>query len=126
MEKELTKAEEEIMKILWKIHKGFVKDILEEMQDPKPAYNTVSTIVRIMVQKGFVGYESFGKTHRYYPLIRKEEYTKSQISNFIKGYFGNSYKRLLNFMIKEENLTITDIDELLKDIKNEKSKSRKK
>lgn len=125
MEKELTKAEEEIMMILWKINKGFVKDILEEMPEPRPAYNTVSTIVRIMVQKGFLGYEAFGKTHRYYPLVRKEEYTQSHLSSFIKGYFGNSYKRLLSFLVKEDNLSVEDIDKLLKDIRAEKQKSKK-
>jgi predicted transcriptional regulator len=123
MEKELTKAEEEIMHVFWKIGKGFVKDVLEELPEPKPAYNTVSTIVRIMVQKGFLGYEAFGKTHRYHPLIAKEEYTQSHLSQFIRGYFGNSYKRLVSFLVKEENLTVEEMDALLKDIKAEKKRA---
>lgn len=124
--KELTRAEEEIMHILWKIDHGFVKDILEQMPEPRPAYNTVSTIVRIMVQKGFVGFEAFGKTHRYYPLIAKEEYTKSHLSQFIRGYFGNSYKRLVNFLVKEESLSVEDIDQLVKDIRKTQKTPKKK
>ena len=85
--KELTKAEEQVMQLLWKKEKAFVKELIEQMPDPKPAYNTVSTIVRILEKKGFVAYEAFGKTHRYFPLISKKEYTRKYMKNFMKGYF---------------------------------------
>ena len=83
MTKELTKAEEQVMQILWQLEKAFVKEIIEQMPDPKPAYNTVSTIVRILEKKGFVSYEAFGKTHRYYPLMSKREYTRLFMKNFM-------------------------------------------
>ncbi len=88
--KELTKAEEQIMQILWKMEKGFVKDIIAEMDEPKPAYNTVSTIVRILETKGVVSHEEFGKSHRYYPLVTKKEYTKFKMNDVVENYFGNS------------------------------------
>jgi predicted transcriptional regulator len=110
--KELTKAEEQVMQIMWKIGKGFVKDILEEIDPPKPAYNTVSTIVRILEKKGFVGYEAFGKSHQYYPLITKKEYTKKFLKGFVSGYFSNSYKQLVSFFSKENNLSLNEMEEI--------------
>lgn len=108
--KQLTKAEEEIMHYLWQLKKAFVKDILAEMPEPKPAYNTVSTIIRLLEQKGFVAYEAFGKTHRYYPVIPKEEYSKMNLNHMVKNYFGGSYKQLVSFFLKEENLSIKEIE----------------
>ena len=87
--KELTKAEEQVMQILWEIKKGFVKEVIEKMPEPKPAYNTVSTIIRILEKKGFVGYNSFGKTHEYFPLIAKDEYRSFFLRNFMGNYFLN-------------------------------------
>ena len=87
--KELTRAEEQIMHILWEINQGFIKDILEKTDEPKPAYNTVSTIVRILEKKGFIGYKAYGKTHQYYPLISKETYRKELMGNVVKNYFSN-------------------------------------
>ena len=89
--RELTRAEEQVMQVLWKLEKGFVKDILEHFDDPKPAYNTVSTIVRILQSKGFVDYTAYGRTHEYFPLVSKEEYSKFHMSSFVKDYFSNSF-----------------------------------
>ncbi len=114
----LTEAEERIMQILWKIRKGFVKDILEQLPEAnKPAYNTVSTIVRILEAKGFVGHTAYGKTHEYYPLIAKSDYTKFYFRNFLKGYFGGSFAGLVSFFAKEENLNLAELEDLLKELK---------
>ncbi|MFH0892931.1 MAG: BlaI/MecI/CopY family transcriptional regulator, partial [Bacteroidota bacterium] len=90
--KELTKAEEQVMQILWEIEKGFVKDVVELIPEPKPAYNTVSTIIRILEKKGFVGYTAYGKTHEYFPLVGKEEYTREYLGHVVRNYFSNSFK----------------------------------
>ncbi len=101
--KELTKAEEQVMQILWEIKKGFVKEVIEKMPEPKPAYNTVSTIIRILEKKGFVGYNSFGKTHEYFPLIAKDEYRSFFLRNFMGNYFGGSIKNLVSFFAREND-----------------------
>lgn len=116
--KELTKAEDQIMQILWKLEKGFVKDIMDHLPEPKPAYNTVSTIVRILEKKGFVGYKAYGKTHEYYPLIAKEKYTRFYLNNLVKGYFNGSFQNLVSFFAKENDLAVGDIDRLMKELEN--------
>ena len=98
--KELTSAEEQVMQILWSLNEAFVNDIIEKMPEPKPAYNTVSTIIRILETKGFVNHKAFGKTHQYFPLISKEEYTKGFFSGVMKKYFSNSYTNLVSFFSK--------------------------
>ncbi len=118
--KELTKAEEQVMQILWDKEKVFVKDVLAEMPNPKPAYNTVSTIVRILESKGFVGHEVFGKSHRYYPIIAKDAYRKFSMNQMMQGYFGGSASKLVSFFIKEKNLDVKDLDEILNVIKSQK------
>jgi predicted transcriptional regulator len=118
--KELTRAEDQVMQILWKLEKGFVKDIIEEMPEPKPAYNTVSTIVRILETKGFIGHKAYGKTHEYYPLVSKERYTKFYLNNMIKGYFNGSFQNLVSFFAKENKLGAADIEKLVREIKNDK------
>jgi predicted transcriptional regulator len=120
MKKELTKAEEQIMQVIWKMEKGFAKDILENIKEPKPAYNTVLTVVRVLVNKEFVGYKTYGKANEYYPLISKEEYTTKKISTLKKNYFNNSTKELLSFFMKESNLSLGDLDEILTQLKTEK------
>lgn len=117
--KELTKAEEQVMQILWDLEKGFVKDVLEQLPEPKPAYNTVSTIIRILEKKEFVSYEAFGKTHQYYPIISKDDYTRHKTDNLVSGYFGGSAQEVLSYFVKEKQLNIKDIDELLKSLKDE-------
>ncbi len=121
---ELTKAEDQIMQILWTLQRGFVKDIVEQMPDPKPAYNTVSTIVRILEKKGFVGYKAYGKTHEYFPLIAKEKYTRFYLNNMVKGYFNGSVQNLVSFFAQENKMDVQDIDQLMKqleELKNKKS-----
>ena len=110
--KELTKAEEEIMHILWKIEKGFVNDILDKLPSPRPAYNTVSTIVRILEKKGFVGHTAYGKSHEYFPLVSKKEYTKSYFGYFMKNYFSDSYREMVSFFTSGNNMSIRELEEL--------------
>ena len=110
---ELTKSEERIMQIIWKLKKGFVKDFIEEMEDnPKPPYNTISSIVRLLEKKGYVSYKAYGKTYEYFPAISKEDYTKTSFSKLFSGYFDNSPASLLSFMVKEQGLSQSDIEEL--------------
>ena len=114
---ELTKGEEQIMLIIWQKEKCFVKEIVAEFPKPKPAYNTVSTIVRILEKKNFVGYNAFGKTHQYYPLISKEEYKGLKTDNLVSNFFGGSAESMLSFFMKEKKIDINQIDEILKELK---------
>jgi BlaI family transcriptional regulator, penicillinase repressor len=123
--KELTKAEEQVMQVLWKIKKGFVNDLLEHFPEPKPAYNTVSTIVRILERKGFVDHKAYGKTHEYFPAVSKDIYTKDLMSGLIKNYFNNSVKQMVSFFANDKSLSIKEVDEILAFIKNEKQKIKK-
>ena len=123
--KELTKAEEQIMQILWDIEKGFVKDVLAKLPRPKPAYNTVSTIIRILEKKGFVSYTAYGKTHEYYPLIEKDEYRTIFLGSIVKNYFSDSYKSLVSFFTKKEDMTLEELEELRK-IVNKQIKEKRK
>ncbi len=119
--KELTKAEEEIMQVLWELESAFVKDIITKFPEPKPAYSTISTLVRILQQKGFVGHESHGQSHKYHPLISKEEYTSKFMTGFVKKYFSGSYQKMVSFFTKEENLSLNELEELLKELKSKQS-----
>jgi BlaI family transcriptional regulator, penicillinase repressor len=119
---ELTRAEEEIMQILWEIKKGFVKNIVERFPDPKPAYNTVSTIVRILENKGFVDHTAYGKTHEYFPLVHKDEYRKQYLNTLLNNYFGGSFRQLASFFIKHEKMDIREMEEVLHLMKNEQDK----
>jgi len=110
---ELTRAEEEIMQILWDIERGFVKNLVERFPDPKPAYNTVSTIVRILESKGFVGHKAYGKTHEYYPLVAKDEYRRQYLNSMLNDYFGGSFRQLASFFMKHEKLDVREMEELL-------------
>jgi BlaI family transcriptional regulator, penicillinase repressor len=121
--KELTKAEDQVMQILWKLKKAFVNDIMDQLPSPKPAYNTVSTIVRILETKGFVDHKAYGKTHEYFPLIAREKYTRFYLNNMMKGHFDGSLHNLVSFFAAENKLSVNEIDELvkhLKDIKKER------
>lgn len=110
---ELTKAEERIMQVIWKLQKAFVKDIIEELEEePKPPYNTISSIVRLLEKKGYLSYRAYGKTYEYFPAIAKEDYTKTTFSKMFSGYFDSSPASLLSFMVKEEKLSAADIEEL--------------
>ena len=116
MIRELTRAEEQVMQILWKLEKAFVKDIVERIPEPKPAYNTISTVIRILEKKGFVDHEAFGKTYRYFPSIGKKEYTKAFFKNFLTNYFGNSFQEMVSFFAKEDNMSLTELEELMKEV----------
>jgi BlaI family transcriptional regulator, penicillinase repressor len=123
--KELTKAEEQVMQILWKLEKAFVKDVVEYFEKPVPAYNTVSTIIRILEKKGFVSYKAYGNTYEYFPLISKSEYTGVYLGNFVNNYFGNSYKSLVSFFASDDKLSVKELEEMKqlmdKEIKKKKS-----
>lgn len=120
--KELTKAEEQIMQVLWDLGKGFVKDVIEELPEPKPAYNTVSTIIRILETKGFIAHEAFGKSHRYFPIISKEEYKSFATGKLLNSYFSNSVENMFSFFVKEKKIDLKEADEILKLIENLKNK----
>jgi len=113
MEK-LTNKEEEIMHVLWRLKKAFVKEVVAELPKPKPHYNTVSTVIRKMEDKGFIDHEAFGNTHRYSPSITKEDYRKKYFSTAINNYFENSYKNVVSFFAKEEKISVEELQEIIK------------
>lgn len=117
--KKLTRKEEEVMKILWSHGKAFVKEIIEEYDDPKPPYNTISSLVRLLQEKGIVGYNQYGNTYQYFPLVSKEEYRKSFMKSVINDYFDNSYKSAVAFFVNEKSLSPEELEELIKMIKEE-------
>ncbi|MBQ6690712.1 MAG: BlaI/MecI/CopY family transcriptional regulator [Rikenellaceae bacterium] len=117
---ELTRAELEIMQVIWDKEKVLVHDILSEMTEPKPAYNTVSTVVRILEKKGYVGHKAYGKTHEYYPLIEREEYTNGYMNGVLNNFFGGSVSRMISFFTRNEKISIAEADEILKMLKENK------
>ena len=123
--RELTKAEEQVMQILWELDKAFVKEIIERIPEPKPAYNTISTIVRIMEKKGFVGYLAFGKSHQYYPLMSKKEYTRRFMKGFVRNYFSNSFQEMVSFFAKEEKMSLSELEEVKRMVEEEIKKNQK-
>jgi predicted transcriptional regulator len=122
--KELTQAEEQIMEYLWQIEAGFVKDIRDQFPDPKPAYNTVSTIVRILEKKGVIGHRAFGKSHQYYPLVTKKEYKQRRFRDVLRKHFSNSYKSFVSFFTKEEDLSLSELEEMRQMVEEEIEKRR--
>ncbi len=123
MEK-LTNKEEEIMRVLWKLKEAFVKEIVAELPSPKPHYNTISTVVRNMEEKGFIKYNAFGKSHQYYPAISKEAYKKTFMQKTIQNYFEDSYKNVVSFFAKEEKISVSELKEIISIIeKNQKNQS---
>lgn len=116
----LTNKEEEIMHILWTLEKAFVKEVLSEINDNKPHYNTLSTIIRNLEEKGYVAYNAFGKTHQYYPIISKEAYKKRFMTTAIENYFNSSYKNMVSFFAKEEKISIEELKEIIDLIENKK------
>jgi len=123
--KRLTKAEEQIMQILWDIGEGFVKDIIEHLPGPKPAYNTASTIVRILEKKGFVSHHAYGNSYAYYPLIDKEDYTKAYLKSIMKDYFSNSFKEMVSFFARDKDMSIEELEEIRKMINQEIQKQKR-
>ena len=109
----LTRKEEEAMKILWKARKGFIKELLALHPEPKPPYTTFSSVVRVLEEKGYVGYKAYGKNHEYYPLIKKEEYRRIFMKDVVTDYFGSSYKNVVSFFVNEKKLSADDLKKLI-------------
>lgn len=122
--KELTKAEEQVMQILWQLEEAIVKDIIAQMPDPKPAYNTVSTVVRVLESKGVIDHKAYGNSHVYYPLISEAQYKKFTFDKMMNNYFSNSYESLVSFIADEKKLGVKELDELTKLIDDLKNKKR--
>ncbi|MBL6444725.1 BlaI/MecI/CopY family transcriptional regulator [Fulvivirga sp. 29W222] len=121
---ELTKAEEPIMQVLWQMGKGYLKDIVDALPEPKPAYPTVSTVLRVMVKKKFIAYNTYGKVHEYYPLIRKEDYFKTKLKGMLTRFFGNSWQGFATFF-SNTDMTVEELEaikaEIDKEIKKQNS-----
>lgn len=120
----LTRAEEQVMQILWEIGEGMTKDVISRFPDPKPAYNTVSTVIRVLEKKGFVEHKAYGKTHVYFPVVEKEAYARIHFMRFMKNYFNNSFPRMAAFFAREKNLDISEMEEILKLTEQEINKLR--
>ena len=120
--KPLTKAEEEIMQALWQLEQAFVKDIVDMLPEPKPHYNTVSTIIKILEDKGFADHESFGKANRYFPLVKKDDYSKRSMKQLVKGYFEGSFTNMLSFFAKEKDISVEELEAILKELKKNNPK----
>jgi len=118
---QLAKREEQIMQVIWQFEKAFIKDIIDELPEPKPHYNTIATMVKILQDKGFVAAEKLGNTYRYSPLVPLAEYRKQDVASIKKKYFGNSLASMLTHFAKEENLSDAELDELIRIIKEKKS-----
>lgn len=110
--KELTRAEEQVMRYLWRIRSGFLKQIIEQYPEPKPAYTTVSTVIRVLVKKGFISYRTFGKTHEYYPLVSRDRYFKNHFNTLVRNYFSDSPQRFVSFFAEKGNLDVKELEEM--------------
>lgn len=118
----LTKAEEEVMQIIWQLDRCLVRDIIEHLGDPDIPHSTVSSVVRILEKKGFVDHKAYGKTHEYFPIITKEEYAQHGVQSLMEKYFGGSPKKLVSFLVEKEDIKLKDLNELLKSLDNNKKK----
>jgi predicted transcriptional regulator len=116
----LAKREEQIMQACWQLENAFIKEIIQELPDPKPHYNTVATMVKILEDKGFLAHESFGNVFRYYPVITKEQYQKHAMTDIVNQYFDNSYPNMLMFFAKEQKISEEELNEIVKLIKSQK------
>lgn len=122
--RELTKAEEQVMLILWELKEAIVKDVIDRMEEPKPAYNTVSTVIRVLEGKGFIDHKAIGNTHVYFPLITEEQYKHFAFDKVLNNYFENSYESLVSFLVKEKNMDVSQLNEIIalaEQLKNKKS-----
>jgi predicted transcriptional regulator len=120
MEKQLTKAEEQFMQVLWEIKEGSIKEIINQLPNPKPAYNTVSTIIRILETKQIVGHKPKGRGYIYFPLIEKSDYSNQSLHKLMDGYFKGSFKSMVSFFVKENKMDITELESILKEINQKK------
>ncbi len=122
MTKQLTKAEEQFMQVLWDLKEASVKEIIEQLPNPKPAYNTVSTIIRILETKNIVAHKPKGRGYIYYPLIKKTDYTNQSLHKLMDGYFGGSFKSMVSFFVKKNDIDINELESIMKEIENSKEK----
>jgi predicted transcriptional regulator len=120
----LTNAEEQIMQVLWNLEKAFVHDIIEKLPEPKPAYNTVSTIVRILEKKGFVDHVAYGKSHQYFPLVSRREYTKSYFKDFLQDYFNDSFQKMVSFFAREDAIDMKDMEAIMQTLEEQMKKKK--
>lgn len=120
---DLTKAEEQVMHALWKLEKAFVKDLLSLFPEPKPTYKMVNGIIRTLEKKGFVNHKAFGKTYQYFPVLSKENYIKHTAGQLVNNYFDGSYKNLVSFFVKDNDMTVKEMDDLMKVIESKKRKN---
>jgi len=120
MQKTLTKAEEQIMQVIWKLEKAFLKEIVEALPTPRPHSNTVATIIKILMEKEFVAANVFGRMHQYYPLLSRDAYTKNSMKTLVKGYFEGSFTEAVSFMVKENTLSLEELELLVKQLKKAK------
>ena len=120
MNKSLTKAEEQVMQVLWKLEKGYLKDIVDAMPEPRPHSNTVSTVIKILMDKGFIDHEVHGRVHSYFPKVSKGEYSGSTIKSLVDGYFEGSFADVVSFMVQQKDLKVADLELLLKEMKTTK------
>lgn len=118
--KPLTKAEEQIMQSIWKLETAFLKDIIDAQPEPKPHSNTIATIVKILVDKGFVGVNQIGRVHQYFPIVTKEDYSSSTIRNLVEGYFEGSFADAVSFMVKQKDISVKELELLLQEMKKTK------
>lgn len=118
----LTKAEEEVMQIIWQLDRCLVRDVIEHLGDPDIPHSTVSSVVRILEKKGFVDHKAYGKTHEYFPIITKEEYAQHGVQSLMEKYFGGSPKKLVSFLVEKEDMKLKELNELLKSLDNNKKK----
>jgi len=122
--KQLTKAEEQVMQALWKISKGFLREVVEAMPNPKPHQNTVATLLKILAEKEFVGIEAIGRQHQYYPVVARDEYSKRSMKQLVKGYFEGSFSNVVSFMVKENNISVEELENLLQQIKKQQTQKK--
>ena len=122
--KPLTKAEEQVMQVLWKLDNPFLRDVIDAMPNPKPHQNTIATLLKILVEKEFVGITVMGRQHQYYPVVTKDEYSKRTIKQIVKGYFEGSFSNVVSFMVKENNISIEELEGLLQQIKKQQSQKK--
>ena len=119
--KPLTKAEEQVMQALWKLEKAFLRDLVEAMPNPKPHQNTVATLLKILAEKEFVGINVISRHHEYYPLVTKDEYSKRSMKQLVKGYFEGSFSNVVSFLVKENNISVEELETLLQQIKKQQN-----
>jgi BlaI family transcriptional regulator, penicillinase repressor len=122
--KPLTKAEEQVMQALWKLEKAFLRDLVEAMPSPKPHQNTVATLLKILAEKEFVGINVISRHHEYFPLVTKDEYSKRSMKQLVKGYFEGSFSNVVSFLVKENNISVEELESLLQQIKKQQNQKK--